>query len=227
MKFKVNKSKEAIADSGSMNFIGKSGIYDVVIDFASIAASSGGAESVNFNIDYNGNKQTIWGPYVQDKQGNELSIGANLINKLAIIAGEDDQLTTAEESFPVGKDQEEKEFTIIEQFSDLAVKMRVQEEYSTYKGQIQQKIVIKAFFREDEASAEEIINESEIGVAFAKEQKYADRITYAPSSKGANDAPTPEEVAEWAANGYGRGNSSSSATTAKVVAPKKAMFGKK
>ena len=226
MKFKVNKSKEAIADGGSMNFIGKSGIYDVVIDFASLAVSSGGAESVNFNIDYNGKKQTVWGPYVQSKQGKEIAIGANLINKLAIIAGEDDQLTTSEESFPVGKDQEEKEFTIIDQFSDLPVKMRVQEEYSFYKGQIKQKMVIKAFFREDGASAEEIVNDSEIGVALLKEQKYADHITYAPSSKGANDAPTPEEVAEWAANGYGKGNSSSS-TTAKTVAPKKAMFGKK
>ena len=80
--FTITTSKEALQTSSGSSYISKSGIYDCTIKFASVDVSSGGAKSVNFNIDYNGNSQTIYGPYIYDKQENPLEIGLKLINSV-------------------------------------------------------------------------------------------------------------------------------------------------
>lgn len=195
MKFRVSTSTEAVAESAGTSFISKSGIYDVTINFASVDVSSGGAESINFNIDYNGNGQTIYGPYVTDKQGNTLEIGAKLLNKLAIIAGmeDGDDFEIEEETHVVGKDNKEQEFSVITNFSDMPVKIRLQEEYSINPktNEIQKRLVIKNFFRQDGASAEEIVKDADFGKRLATEQeKYASNVTY-------KDDLTPEAVADF------------------------------
>jgi hypothetical protein len=204
MRFKVSTSKEALQETSGGSYISQSGIYDVTVKFASVDVSKGGAESINFNLDYNGNSQTIYGPYVTDKAGNTLEIGAKLINKLAVIngMGDGDDFEIEEETHAVGKDNKEQEFAVITNFTDLPLKIRLQEEYSRNPktSEITKKMIIKNFFREDGASAEEIVNGGEIGKRLETEQaKYASNVTYADSSKGAGDAPTPEEVAEWKA----------------------------
>lgn len=223
MKLRVTTNPAAIQETGGSSYISKSGIYDVTVKFASIAVSKNGAESINFNLDYNGNSQTIYGPYVTDRNGETLEIGAKLINKLAIIAGmtDGDDFEIEEETHAVGKDNKEQEFTVISNFTDLPIKIRLQEEYSRNPstGEITKKMVIKNFFREDGASAEEIVNDTEIGKRLAVEQeKYASNVTYADSAKGANDAPTPEEVEEWKAAKAAAGNS---APTPKPKTPAK------
>lgn len=199
--FKINTSKDAVAESNGSSFINKSGIYDVMIKFASVDTSKGGAKSVNFNLNYNGNDQTIYGPYVQSKAGDQLDIGMNLINKLGIIAGlgNGDGLEIEQEEHIVGKDKKSQEFAVITNFSDLPVKIRIQLEYSKYNGDISERKVIKSFFREDGASAEEIVNESEAGKRLALEtDRYADNITY-------KDDLTPEDVAAWIDAKRGKG----------------------
>ena len=195
----VNKTKEAVADSKGSSYINKSGIYDVKIKFASIATSKTGAQSVNFNFDYNGNEVTVYGPYIVDSKGEPLDIGLSLVrDKLGTIAGIDGELTIDTEEHAVGKDKKVQEFSVITDYSDLPVKVRLQEEYSRYNGEITQKLVIKNFFREDGASAEEIVNGTEIGKRLAYEiENLVDKVTYSESKKGAGDAPTPEEVAAW------------------------------
>jgi len=84
MNFKVSTAKEALSTFGESSFIAASGIYDVTIKFASVDVSKGGAESVNFNVDYNGNDVTLYGPYVTNKDGATNEIGAKLINSLAV-----------------------------------------------------------------------------------------------------------------------------------------------
>lgn len=201
MKFKVSTSKEALQETGGgSSYISKSGIYDVTIKFASLDVTENGAESVNFNLDYNGNSQTVYGPYVTNTDGNTNDIGAKLINKLAVIAGmeEGDDFEIEEETHNVGKDNKPQEFAVITNFSDLPIKIRLQEEYyipekGQNKGKIQKRMVIKNFFRADGASAEEIVNESEIGKRLATEQeKYASNVTY-------RNNLTPEDVEAWKA----------------------------
>lgn len=232
MKLSISKSKDVVSEAGSGgNFIGGSGIYDVTINFASVAQSDKSeAQSVNFNITYNGNTQTIWGPYVTDKEGNDIEIGSNLILKLGLIAGmeDGDELEFSEETFKVGKDNTPTEFTIIDQFTDLDVKMYIKQEFSRYNGKITERLALKAFFRsEDGASAEEIVNDKDFGKRLAEtEEKYASTIGYLESSKGKGDAPTPEEVADWIANGRGKGTKGT--TPKSTAAPKKkAMFARK
>ena len=109
---------------------------------------------------------------------------------------EGDDFEIEEETHNVGKDNKPQEFAVITNFSDLPIKIRLQEEYyipekSQNKGKIQKRMVIKNFFRADGASAEEIVNESEIGKRLATEQeKYASNVTY-------RNNLTPEDIEEY------------------------------
>ena len=217
MKFKVTTDSQAVAESNGSSYISKSGIYDATIKFASLDVTKGGAEQVNFNIEWEGNSQTIYGPYVTNKDGNTNEIGAKLINKLAIIAGmtDGDDFEIESEEHAVGKDNKVQEFAVIQNFSDLDIKIRLQEEYSISKGgandgQIRKSMVIKSFFREDGASAEEIVNNADVGARLAIEQdKYASHITY-------KDDLTAEDVEAWKESKKS-GNAAASQPKAKVA----------
>ena len=200
--FKISTSKSAIETSSGSSYISKSGIYDVTIKFASVDVSTGGAKSVNFNIDYNGNSQTIYGPYIYDKQENPLEIGLKLINSLAVIAGlrDGDTPTIEAESHNVGKDNKPQDFNVITEFTDLPIKVRLQEEYAINPNtkEIRKSLVPKAFFSAEGASAAEIIAQENgesvtIGKDLDKQQKYADNITY-------RDGLTAESIEEWKAS---------------------------
>ena len=199
--FTISTSKEALATQSTAQWISKSGIYDVTIKFASVDVSSGGAKSVNFNIDYNGNSQTIYGPYIYDKQEQPLEIGLKLINSVAILAGMRGGKPTMEvETHNVGKDNKPQEFNVITEFSDLPIKVRLQEEYAINPNtkEIRKSLVPKAFFSAEGASAAEIIAQESgeavtIGKDLEKQQKYADNITY-------RDSLTKEDVDQWLAN---------------------------
>lgn len=191
----VNRKIDAVKDGGAGGgYINSSGIYDVKILFASIDVSKNGAKSVNFNIEYNGNAQTIYGPYITDSKGNPLDIGLGLVrDKLGVIAGVDGDLTIEEETHNVGKDNKPQEFAVITDFTDLECKMRIQMEYSLYNGTLSEKKVIKNFFAANGASAEEILKaengeDVEIGKRLAYEtEKFASAVTY-------KDSLTPEDV---------------------------------
>ena len=197
MKFTVSTKKEALSsfpDSGA-SFINKSGIYDITIKFASVSVTAEGAESVNFNIEYNGGSQTLYGPYVTNKDGATNDIGARVINGLAVIAGMDEGagFSIEKEEHAVGKDNKVQEFDVITDFTDLTCKVRVQEEYSINPktSEIKDRLVIKEFYRADGASAAEVASGNDIGKQLAKvEEKYASNVTY-------KDNLTPEAVAEW------------------------------
>jgi len=195
MKLKVNTNAAAVAESSGGSYISKSGIYDVVIKFASVDVSKNGAEQVNFNIEYNGNSQTIYGPWVTSKSGDPVEIGMKLVNKLAIISGlgMGDELEIDQETHNVGKDNKPKDFAVITNFTDLPIKIRLQEEYGINPNtqEIRKSLVPKAFFREDGASAEEISNDTEIGKRLAlEEEKYASNVTY-------RDNLTAEDIEAW------------------------------
>jgi hypothetical protein len=213
MAFKISTKSDAIAESSG--FVSTSGIYDAVINFASVDVSKNGATSVNFNLNIGGNDQTIYGPYVTDKTGKDLDIGMKLINKLGVIAGltDGDELEIEEEEHAVGKDKTVKEFAVIQQFTDLPIKIRLQEEYSINPttNEIQQRLVIKSFFRgSDGASAEEVVSGEDIGKRLTTEQeKYATNVTY-------KDDLTPEAVEAW--RKAGRGKSTSAAPAPKIKA---------
>lgn len=197
--FKISTSKAAVSTSSGSSYISASGIYDVTIKFASIDVSSGGAKSINFNIDYNGNSQTIYGPYIFDKKEQPLEIGLKLVNTLGVIAGmrDGDQPTIETETHNVGKDNKPQDFNVFTELSDLPIKVRLQEEYAINPttNEIRKSLVPKAFFSAEGASAAEILAQESgeaitVGKDLEKQQKYANNITY-------RDSLTPEAVQAW------------------------------
>lgn len=219
MKIDENSVKEG---GGGGKFIGTSGVYDVTVNFASVGVSKGGAEGINFNIDYNGNGQTIYGPYYKGTKGDYLEIGTKLYTTLGVIAGleDGDEFTIESETHEVGKDNKEMEFDVIQELTELNIKMQVQAEYSVYNGDIQERMVIRSFFREDGASAEEIVNDGEVGKRLAMvEEKYASNISY-------RDGLTPEAVEDWIKGGRGKGGASTPAPKKSAAAKTSGLFKK-
>ena len=226
MNFKINKSAAAVKESSGGSYISSSGIYDITIDFASLDVTKNGAESVNFNIEYNGNKQTIYGPYVQAGNGDPLDIGLALINKIFVIAdAPEGEPNIEEEEHNVGKDNKPQDFAVFTDLSGIECKIRLQEEYSRYDGKITKRLAIKNFYTSDGASAEEYISGENIGKKLSQDMKYADNVTYRDSSKGANDAPTPEEVQAWKDEKAGKKPADSSAKAETKPAAKKRPTG--
>ena len=198
MKLKVSKAQEALSSFPESSYISKSGVYDVTIKFASLDVSKGGAESVNFNLDYKGNDQTIYGPYITSKSGDVIEVGARIINNLAVIAGmeEGDTYELVEEDHIVGKDKKAQTFNVITNFSDLPVKIQLQEVYGINPNtkQIRKSMVVKNFFSADGASAAELVAGKDQGKQLKViEEKYASNVTY-------EDGLTAEDVAAWKAS---------------------------
>jgi hypothetical protein len=227
MKLTVSKSQEAIKDSGNGGgLINRSGIYDVTINYVQVAETKNGAYQLNFNVNSGGMDQTIYGPYITSKDGKVNEITQNLLNRLCIIAGMDDgqEIETEEAEFPVGKDQKMMEMQIIPQLSDLPVKMRIQMEYSLWDNNIQERKAIKAFYREDGATAAEAESGENIGKRLAlDEEKYATNVTY-------KDGLTEADVQEWIQSRIS-GNTSAASSPVKAAPAAKAtakrpLFGK-
>lgn len=220
---KIKTDKASVAEFTGSSFINSTGIYDVTIKFASVATSRNGAISVNFNVDYNGNSQTIYGPYIQTTAGAQIESGVNTLYKLGVIAGlsQGDDLTTETEEHAVGKDNKLVDFEVIQEFTDLPVKMWIQMEYgiNPNTNEISERKNIKGFFREDGATAEEITNETEVGVRLASvTEKYLDNITY-------KDDLTAEDVQSYLEAKKSKGKSAPKAKPAAAKSKAKISFG--
>jgi hypothetical protein len=193
MKLTVSKDQKDIKDSGGNAFINRSGIYDVVINYVQVAETKNKAKQLNFNVNCGGMDQTIYGPVLVNTDGKINDITCNMLNRLCIIAGMADgqEIETEAAEVPVGKEQKLMEMEIIPDLCDVSVKMRVQMEYSLWNNQIQERKAIKAFYREDGATAAEAESGENIGKRLAlDEEKYASNVTY-------KDGLTEEDVKEW------------------------------
>lgn len=223
MKLKISTTNDAIKDSsGGASFLNTEGVFDVIINFASVTETKNGAVQLDLNIDYKGNSQVLYGPVIQNKDGNPNTIGMSLVNKLGVIAGlgDNEELDIEEETHAVGKDQEEKTFNVITNFSDMPIKIRVQREYSQYNGEVRRNLRIRNVFRADGASAAEIANGAEVGKQLALEiEKYSDGAAYV-------DGVTPEQAEAYEA-ALRNGGDKTTAPAGKVTAKRQGMFAKK
>lgn len=217
MSFAQASKKAEDVKQGGSNHITGSGCYPVQVLAPVVSISKGGSTSVDMYVDHQGQKQIIYGNLrITNNDGTSNKIGAKIFNQLLIIAGLDDVGDPVENDLPIGKKEAMKTVAILEDLCDVDVYMRVQMEYSVFKGNIQEKKVIKAFFRaEDKATAEEIVNEADIGKGFEREQKYVDNITF-------KDGLDQETISKWIAAKRPAGTGGSG------EAPEKAPdFGKK
>lgn len=223
--FKINlNDKSLIADTnGGSKYISDSGVYDVTINFASYSVASTGTIGFNLNVMYGDEEQTFYGPYIQKADGTSISVGTRLLTHLGVIAGVD-EFTEETEEHAVGKDRKLQEFTVIPELAGLPIKIHVQKEFyrNSKTNEIGERMNIQAFFREDGASAEEIVNDSEVGKRLAVvKEKYADKVRYS------NDL-TPEDIEAYkAAKSAARSGGKAAPTPTATKARTGSLFGKK
>lgn len=220
--FKSSKKAEDVKQGGGSNFITSSGMYPVMILAPIVSVSKNGSTSIDMFVDHKGQKQVIYGNLrITNNDESENKIGSKIFNQLLIISGKDEVADPIEAELPIGKKESMKEAAVLEDLADTPALMRIQMEYSVYKGNIQEKKVIKGFFREsDNASAEEIVNESEPGEAYEKDMKYVNNVTY-------KDDLTPETVQAWISGGRKEGLPSGSSAGSSSEPAKKPAFGKR
>jgi hypothetical protein len=217
MSFASASRKAEDVKQGGSNHITSSGVYPVTILAPVVSVSKGGSTTVDLYVDHNGQKQIIYGNLrITNNDGSPNKIGAKIFNQLLIIADVDEVADPVEAELPIGKKEATKMVTILEDLCDIDVLLRIQMEYSVYNGNIQEKKVIKAFFRaSDKATAEEIVNESDVGAGYERELKYVDNVTY-------KDGLTPEAIQDWIKSGRKGGETT---TTKKPSFGSKRRFG--
>ena len=206
--FSTSKKAEDVKQGGS-NHITSSGVYPVTILAPVVSVSKGGSTSIDLYVDHNGQKQIVYGNLrITNNDGSPNKIGAKVFNQLLIIAGLDEVADPIEADLPIGKKEAMKTVAILEDLCDIDALMRVQMEYSTFNDAIQEKKVIKAFFRaDDKATAEEIVNGTTPGEGYERELKYVDNITF-------KDGLDQEQITAWIAGGR-TGKATAASTPAK------------
>ena len=195
--FTVKTDEETVRDytGDGGAYISKSGIYEIIIKAVIVDKTQNGSEFLNLWFEHQGQEQIIFQAMRLTNNDGSQNLGAKLFNKLCVIAdfGEGTEIQDPQpRMLPVGKGGEEKECMVLSEFDDLPVKVRVQFEYRIYEGKIQENKIVRNFFRfEDNATASEIVNNSEEkGKQFEKESEMADKVTY-------KDGLTEEDVQQW------------------------------
>ena len=220
--FKKSVKAEDIKEGGGDGkYISKSGVYDINI----VVPFMGGTEKspvVDLFIDYNDQKQPLYGNMRLTNNDGTKNFGADVFNKLLIIADIEDVADPVEAELPIGKKQANKDCAVLEDLADIACKVRVQMEYGIYNGNITEATIIKTFYREDGASAEEVVNGSEIGVQLAKDEPYINNVTY-------KDGLDEARVQEWITAKRPKGTAGAASTGAETKKPSfsKPKFGSK
>ena len=222
MELTVSANAEEIKDSGDGGaYINHSGIYDVVLNYLQVAETKNKAYQLNFNVGHKGMDQTIYGPILKNVDGNVNTITKSMLDRLSVIGGMEhgQKLQSETAEFPLGKDQVLTEIEIFPEFSGLNVKMRIQMEYSVFNNDIQERKSIKAFYRDDGATAAEAASGKEIGKRLAiDEEKYVNNVTY-------KDGLTEEDIKVWIQTRKTAKSSGASAPAAKPTA-QRPRFGK-
>ncbi|MEE8598622.1 MAG: hypothetical protein V3S69_03795 [Dehalococcoidales bacterium] len=215
---KASKKQEDVKQGGS-NHITTSGIYPISIIVPVVNVSKGGSASVDLYVEHLGQKQIVYGNLrVTNNDDSPNKIGAKIFNQMLIIAGIDSVADPIDAELPIGKKEAMKECSVLEDLADQEMLMRIQMEYSVYNGNIQEKKVIKSFFRaSDKATAEEIVNGEGAGSGYERELKYVNNITF-------KDDLTEAVVKQWIADKRPEGTAGSGGGAAPSKAP---SFGNK
>lgn len=189
--FTVKANEENVRDySGDSAFINKSGMYEITIKALIVDQTKNGSQVLNLWFTYKEKDQMIYQAIrMTNNDGSPNVRGHELLTKLGVVAsgtssGEFEIDDPVSMMLPVGKDGEEKECMVLDQFCNVPIHIHVRMEYSLYEGKIRENKLIHNFFRyEDKATASEIVNNSETkGSQYEKEEasittKYKDDLT--------------------------------------------------
>lgn len=220
MSFYVtDKAAAAKVETGG-NYISKSGLYDVTIKSVIVDTNNKGSNTLSLYVNYNGQDQVLYSLIRLTNNDGTPSFQLPLFNDLCIISGVDSIGDPSEETLPIGKSGADKEVAVLEDLSDIEVKLWIQQEFKIYDGSMRESKNLLGIYTTDGTSADEILNESPSGVRLAKKAKYHEVISY-------KEGATPELVEEWVAAGYPKNSLGGSAVAAPKPSFGKPSFGKK
>jgi len=196
---KTKRDSESVKElTGNSKYLSKPGFYDIEVLAAIANSGTGDGLVVDFFIDNEEQQQPLYGNLrVLNNNGEENKIGMALFNKLLVILDLDEAEDPEEGVLPIGKKGVDKDVAIIPNLTEFPITLQLNIEYSVYNGSIQEKKIIRNFFRaSDYATAAEIVNEVDtVGEQYAKDIAYFE----ASATKGyiyKNDL-TEAVVDEW------------------------------
>lgn len=188
MAFLIVNNK-SVQEEGGSNHLSKSGIYDLTLKHVEAVTTSNNAVQVNYFFD----RIMSYGNNIIGINGQP-TFGYKILEALATVVGEE-ELSDPEPTTVTFK-KGAKELACIPELNDQAVKAWVQFRYRMYKGEIQEDVSIRRFYRQsDGASGSELADiaaekDVTIGERLSKDQDFAEEIKY-------DDGVTPEAVDAW------------------------------
>jgi len=183
MAFLVVKA-ESVQTEGGSGYVSKSGIYDLTLKHVEVSNTTNGAVQVNYFFD----KAMSYGNTIIGTNGQPI-FGYKILESLAAVLGED-ELSDPEPTTVTFK-KGNKELSCIPELNDVAVKAWIQIGYRMYKGEIQEDVSVRRFYRiTDGASGSEVLSGEDIGERLAKDTEFASEIKY-------EDGITADAVAAW------------------------------
>ena len=188
MAFLIVK-EESVATEGGSGYIQTSGIYDLTLKHAEVVNTANGAVQVNYFFD----KCMSYGNNIIGVSGQP-TFGYKILEGLAAVLGQSElsnpEMTTV--TFKKGS----KELSCIPELNDVQVKAWIQISYRMYKGEIQEDVSVRRFYRSsDNANGSEVVAMAKgenvtAGERYEKDSDFASEIKY-------EDGVTPEAVAAW------------------------------
>ena len=174
---------ESVAKEGG-DYVTKSGIFDLTLKHAEVVNTTNGAVSMNYFFD----KVMSYGNNIIGVNGQP-TFGYKILEALATVIGEE-ELSDPEPTTVTFK-KGSKELSCIPELNDVAVKAWIQVSYRMYKGEIQEDVSVRRFYRaSDGASGSEVLSGEDIGSRLAKDSEVATEIKY-------EDGVTSDAVAAW------------------------------
>jgi hypothetical protein len=131
MFLNINREQAAKQSDGG-SYINKSGIYDITLLAPIVETNSKGAQSLNFYVDYADNAQVVYSNLkLQNNDGSE-NFEMETVMKLLAVSEVDGVADPVEATLPIGPAKADKDVLILEDLTDIDLKMRVQMQYSVY-----------------------------------------------------------------------------------------------
>ena len=176
--------QESVQQEGGSGYITKSGIYDLTLKHAEVVNTTNGAVQVNYFFD----KCMSYGNNIIGVSGQP-TFGYKILEALAAVIGE--EVLSDPEPTTVTFKKGAKELNCIPELNDIAVKAWIQVAYRMYKGEIQEDVSVRRFYRvTDGASGSEVLTGEDVGARLKKDTEFASEIKY-------EDGVTADAVAAW------------------------------
>jgi len=190
--FKVKFDETAAKTEGGMGGGNlPSGVYDAVIDTASITKAGTGTTGIDWNLNIDGNRLMVYGMWLQKSNGDKL-FSYNILQGLMGLLGID-ELTTYEKTIDVKNGQ--KVVDAIKELDGKRVKVALQRVLDWWDGKESIKYEIKAFMDPEtgQTYTEKVAGRPAKQIEYYKKLKDKETPEYKAAKMDSDDEDVSEE----------------------------------